>query len=92
MLIEMIRAMIAVTFLLVAANAFTRADWRFYRTIASLFVVTVMAFEVFNSINAAATNVSDIGVVRKVGWPVILAAILVIWHGRTWLSVSSSER
>lgn len=92
MLIEMIRALICMSCLLVAAAAFMRADWRPYRTITTLFVVTVMAFETFEAVNAAAINVSDLGVVRKVGWPVILAAILVIWHGRTWLATAHPER
>ena len=91
-MIEMIRALLCMTCLLVAAMAFMRADWRIYRTGATLFVVAVMAFEVFNSVNAAATHVSDVGLVRKVGWPVILAAILVLWHGRTWLASTTSER
>ena len=91
MMIEVLRALLGMICLLIAATAFTRADWRVYRTIATLFVVSVMAFDVFNSVNAAATHVSDVGDVRKVGAPVILAAILVLWHGPKWLA-SSSER
>lgn len=76
---------------LVAAMAFLRADWRIYRTIATLFVITVMAAEVYNSVNAAATNLSDVGLVREVGWPSIVAAILILWHGRAWLAASTPE-
>lgn len=91
MLIELIRALLCMTCLAMGVLAIWRSGWDIFRILTGMFIVAVMTPEVLEAVNFASTHMHDVGGVRKVGWPTIVAAILTLWFGRNWLVRSHSE-
>ena len=84
MLIEMIIATFALFCLLTGIRGAYVSDWRFTTLVPALWVVVVMTVELLTAINATSTNVSDIGSIRQISWPVILGALITFWRFNAW--------
>lgn len=86
MIIELLRAVLAACLLYVGYRGVVGADWKLLRLCIGLFIVFVMTFELGQSVISASTAIDDVGLVRKVGIPAVLAGIIAIWRAPAWLS------
>ena len=92
MLYEISRAVICALIAIIGIYGAVRADWRVLRFILALFVVWIMAGEVWGAVNAAATHVSDMGNARKVGFLSIAAGVIALWCAPAWLASKNNGR
>jgi len=76
-------AYLAIAF--IAWKGITRSEWRILRLILAAAVLAVSAQIFFDAVIRAVTATTDIGEVRKVGWPAMLAAIIALWFAPKWM-------
>lgn len=87
MLIEALRAVLALTILLVAFRGLKTAGWQLGRIVLCLLAVAVMSSEALSSISVAAIADTDFGGMREVPYLTMAVAILIMWFAPKWFTI-----